>query len=255
MSLELSPPWDDLTFLAPLSPRRADTLVRFVAGAVDPASGPVVDLGCGWAELLLQVLAAVPGAAGVGVDRDADALAAGRTSAAARGLDGRVELRVGDAVPARAAAVLSVGATHAWAPPAGPDPEPLHYEQALRRVRSLVPRGAPVVYADGIWRRPPTPAAVAPLAGREDELLPLADLAELAVACGFGVVGVHEADQGEWDDFESGYTACYARWLASHEPDDPQADRVREAAARQRTGYLSGYRGVMGFGYLQLLAV
>lgn len=116
-----------------------------------------------------------------------------------------------------------------------------------------MPRG--VVYGDGIWRRPPTPAAIVPLAGREDELLPLADLADLAVGCGFAPVAVHEAGREEWDDFESGYSACYARWLATHEPDDPQAEQVRAAAARQRSAYLGGYRGVMGFGYLQLLAV
>jgi hypothetical protein len=96
---------------------------------------------------------------------------------------------------------------------------------------------------------------VAPLAGRLDELVPLAELIELAVVHGFMPVAVHEASIDEWDEFESGFSACYARWLVEHGPDHPAAVEVRTRAARQRAGYFSGYRGVMGIAYLALLAV
>ncbi|MGH8962408.1 MAG: hypothetical protein ACRDWT_14675 [Jatrophihabitantaceae bacterium] len=43
-----------------------------------------------------------------------------------------------------------------------------------------------------------------------------------------------------------------ASWLADHAPD---AAEVRDRAARQRAGYLGGYRGTMGMAYLALLAV
>jgi hypothetical protein len=66
---------------------------------------------------------------------------------------------------------------------------------------------------------------------------------------------VHEASLDEWDVFESGYAAGYARWLADHDPGDPEADEVRELAERQRAAYFEGYRGVLGLGYLELLAV
>jgi hypothetical protein len=80
-------------------------------------------------------------------------------------------------------------------------------------------------------------------------------VAELAVGAGFAPLAVHEATLDEWDVFESGYAAGYARWLAEHDPEDPDADEVREVAQRQRTAYFSGYRGVLGLGYFELLAV
>ena len=129
------------------------------------------------------------------------------------------------------------------------------YAAALAALRSLVHRGGRVVYGDGIWSRPPTPAAVAPLAGRDDEFRTLGEVAELAVEAGFAPLAVHEASLDEWDVFESGYAAGYARWLAEHDADDPEADEVRELAERQRSAYFSGYRGMLGLGYLELLAV
>ena len=86
------------------------------------------------------------------------------------------------------------------------------------------------MYGEGVWSRPPTTEAVAPLAGRLDELVALPDLVELAVAAGFMPVAVHG-------------------------PDHPDAAEVRARAERQRVGYLRGYRGILGMAYLALLAV
>jgi hypothetical protein len=68
-------------------------------------------------------------------------------------------------------------------------------------------------------------------------------------------VAVHEANLDEWDEFESGYSACYTGWLAEHEPDHADAAEVRELARRQRAAYYGGYRGVLGMAYLCLVAV
>jgi hypothetical protein len=78
---------------------------------------------------------------------------------------------------------------------------------------------------------------------------------DLADAHGFAVVAVHEADLDEWDTFESGFTARYARWLAEHAPDHRDAEEVRGLAARQHASYFGGYRGILGLAYLQLVAV
>ena len=62
--------------MTPLSQTRADTLVGFLADGLAAAAHPLVlDVGCGWAELLLQVLDAVPSATGIGVDANPDAIA------------------------------------------------------------------------------------------------------------------------------------------------------------------------------------
>jgi cyclopropane fatty-acyl-phospholipid synthase-like methyltransferase len=53
MTVTFSPLHQDLTFLSPLSEERAARLVGFLGGA-GPAT--VLDVGCGWGELLLRVL-------------------------------------------------------------------------------------------------------------------------------------------------------------------------------------------------------
>jgi len=109
--------------------------------------------------------------------------------------------------------------------------------------------------AEGIWTASPTPAAIAPLAGRTDEYVTLAQLVPLAESQGFGLMAAHEASLDEWDAFESGFAAGWVRWLADHEPSDPEADEVRALVARQHVAYLEGYRGILGLGYLHLVAL
>jgi hypothetical protein len=217
----------------------------------------IVDVGCGWGELLLRILAAAPRATGRGVDLDAEAIAEARRRATARGLEARVAFDAADArsaLPASAQGAVCIGASQVWGPPVEAC-EPLDYRAALSALRARVARGSPVVYGEGIWSATPTPAAVAPLAGRRDEFAMLPDLLDMARECGFAIVQVHEATQDEWDAFESGFAARHARWLRAHPADHPQATEVRERARRQHDGYFRGYRGVLGMAYLALFAV
>jgi len=84
---DLPPRLTRLTFHGPLSEARA---ARLVGRLTRTSPATVLDLGCGWGELMLRILAAVPGAAGTGIDRSGADLARGRDSAVARGLAGRV---------------------------------------------------------------------------------------------------------------------------------------------------------------------
>jgi SAM-dependent methyltransferase len=253
MSLDLSPTYDDLTFLSPLSDRRATGLVDFLA-AVSPAT--VLDLGCGWGELLLRVVARVPTARGRGVDQDEPALAHGRHLAAERGLADRVGFDAADirALTGPADAVICIGASQIWGEPVETS-GPLDYVAALTALRAFLPRGGRLVYGEGIWSRPPTPAATAPLAGRDDEYVDLNTLTRLATDHGFAVMGAGEASLDEWDEFEGGFTAGYARWLLDHPDEHPDAARVRDLAAGRRAAYFDGYRGILGLAYLRLVAV
>jgi protein-L-isoaspartate O-methyltransferase len=71
-----------------------DDVLREVVAAVDPRR--VLDVGCGAGLQLATMLAAAPGAEGVGVDTDADAVGLARRTLAGRGLAGRAQVRCGD---------------------------------------------------------------------------------------------------------------------------------------------------------------
>ena len=253
MPLDLPPLHHDLSWNTPLSESRADRLVSFLA---DGTPATVLDVGCGWAELLLQVLAAAPDARGRGLDLNELAIDHGQALARERGLADRVDLVAADGRTASGPveALVCIGASQTWGPPVEAN-QPLDYAAALTALRALLPRGGRLVYGEGVWSSPPTDAAVAPLAGRADEFVDLPALLELAVAHGFAPVQVHEATLDEWDTFEAGFTACYARWLAGHDPDHPDAAEARDRASAKRAAYFSGYRGVLGLAYLCLVAV
>jgi SAM-dependent methyltransferase len=239
-----------LTFHNPLSEARADRIVRRLAGA-----GPrtVLDIGCGWGELLLRVLSVVPEARGVGVDVNARDLARGRRDAEAQGLAERVEFVEESAVGTGrgpADLVLCLGASQALS-----DAEPpRHTVEALRELRRLVTDGGRVLLGEGFWQRPPTTAELAGMwpEARADEHHDLATLLDLAVAAGFRPEWTETANADEWEEFESGYQADAEVWLAGH-GDHPLAAATRERLDRHRAQWMS-YRGVLGMAYLTLVA-
>jgi SAM-dependent methyltransferase len=254
--LDLPPLYDELTFLSPLSEDRATELVSFLVAGL-PEGGSVLDIGCGWGELLLRVAQADPGCTVVGVDLDADALAEASRRAEQRGVPHRASFLTGDGAtvgPAAVDALICIGSTQVWGPPVEAA-QPLAYAAAFDAIRGRVRDGSRVVYGDGTWSTSPTPWATAQLAGRDDEFVTLDELVQLAGEGGFVVQAADEATLEEWDLFEGGYVAGYDTWLSTHSPEDPDAEHVRSLAAAQRAAYRDGYRGVLGMGYLQLLAV
>ena len=256
MEGELAPLHEHMVFLSPLSEERANRLVAWLADGLG-ARATALDIGCGWGELSLRLAAAAPQAQVVGVDLDELSLEVARQHARERGLDQRTQFLPGDAAitgPDEVDALVAIGASQVW----GPDVEekqPLDYASALSGMRERVRLGGRVAYGDAVWTRSPTPAATAPLSGRDDEFVALPDLVDLAVEHGFAAVAVQEASLDEWDAFESGFTARFATWLARHGSDHPDAAEVRARAQAQRDAYFRGYRGVLGLAYLQLLAV
>ncbi|GAA3398484.1 class I SAM-dependent methyltransferase [Streptomyces roseoviridis] len=240
-----------LTFHGPLSEARAG---RFVARLAAASPGTFLDIGCGWGELLLRLLAAVPGARGVGIDINGDDLALGRRLAAARGLAERVEYAEESALATThgpADTVLCLGSGQALCDPEGP------YDPAvvLRELRRLVRPGGRVLLGEGFWQRTPTNEELARMwpGAHTGDHLPLDALVDLAIEAGFRPAWTETASQEEWEEFESGYRHATEVWLAAH-PDHPLAAETRARVDRQRAAWL-GYRQVLGIAYLTLVPV
>jgi cyclopropane fatty-acyl-phospholipid synthase-like methyltransferase len=218
-----------LTFNAPLSEERAAGLVR--ALPISPGHH-VLDLGCGWGELLLRILAAHPATTGTGVDTSREALDRGLRTAAQRGLHDRVEFveAPAEAFVDIADVVLCVASSHAFG----------GHAPALEALRQSVTGGGRVLFGDGFWADEPSERALAAIG----ELPRLAELQAAAGEAGFRIEHVDASSQAEWDAFE-------AAWRSGLEGSgDPAAVAF---AAQRRREYEDGYRGAIGFAWLVLV--
>ena len=224
---------------APLSESHADLLLN----RLDlPGCGSVLDLGCGWGELLIRAVTAAmdAGVSGVGVDTDGPDLKRGRQAAIDRGIEDRVKFVEASAVgwSEPADRVLCVGASHAWGGTAA----------ALHALVEMVTPGGRLLFGDGFWQRHPGKSAVEIFG---EDVASLAELVRLAHSAGWQVLHLSEADQLEWDDFESTWRLGRHQWLAEH-ADSPTAPQLAEELRAGVLEYLDVYRGVLGFGYLVL---
>jgi cyclopropane fatty-acyl-phospholipid synthase-like methyltransferase len=239
-------------FHGPLSEARATSLTERLTRN---RPRTVLDIGCGWGELMLRILAAAPDATGVGIDLDGDDLTRGRVAAQARGLADRVTFACESGIGTTrgpADLVLCVGASQAVSDVQPPG----HIAAALTELRRLVTPGGRVLFGDGFWQRPPTGAELAAMwPGITAEELPdLAQIADLAVATGFRPAWIETATEAEWEEFESAYQADEEEWLAAH-PDHPEAAELRQRLDEHRSHWLRGYRGLLGLAYLTLTPV
>jgi SAM-dependent methyltransferase len=207
-----------------------------------PASGSILDLGCGWGELLLRAVSAtgdVPVTA-IGVDTYAPDLERGRSAAAERGLEDRVTFVEASVVgwDKPADRVMCIGATHAWGGSRG----------AITALLEAVKPGGLLLLGDGFWAREPSSAAIE-IFGKD--VMPLVDLVAVAHSAGWQVRHLSEADQFEWDEFESTWRLGRHRWLAAH-PGSPEAAKLQNELEERLIEYLDVYRGVLGYCYLVL---
>jgi cyclopropane fatty-acyl-phospholipid synthase-like methyltransferase len=232
--------YTDLEFNAPLSTTHGDELVA----SLRPLEGAsIVDLGCGWAELLLRVLDDEPTAQGFGVDRDPEAIARAQINAENRGLHERIRLECGDATQwsGTADVAIVIGASHAWG----------STEATLEAMHPLLRTGGRLLLGEGIWEQPPTRQALTALDARPDDFTTAPGLVDLCLEHGYRLLAFSTASLDEWDTFESRYAAGRERWLLQH-ANAVNADDVRAELDNHRNGWLHGYRGVLGFAYLTL---
>jgi cyclopropane fatty-acyl-phospholipid synthase-like methyltransferase len=221
----------------PLSEEHAQLLLE----RLDIRQGAsLLDLGCGWGELLLRAVNSAGVTTGIGVDMDAQAIARGRALAIDCGLDGRVTFIGGSVDACRQAAdrVICIGSAHAWN----------GAQAALTALSGHVRPGGRLLFGDGCWEHPPTDDA-ARLFG--DDVRAIDDLVECAQGSGWRVLHLSTADQRERDDFESTWRAGRQEWLLAN-PNHEQARAVRDELNAEFRQYVGTYRGVLGFCYLVL---
>jgi SAM-dependent methyltransferase len=221
----------------PLSEDHAALLLR----RLDLVAGNrVVDLGCGWGELLIRAVEQTAAVQGTGVDNAEWALERGRNLATERGLVDRVNFVAGDASRWSESAdrVICIGASQAWG----------GSTEALRSLPRVVRPGGRLLLGDGCWEQAPTAAAVG-LFG--EAVLDLTDLVNEAIEAGWRILHLSTADQREWDDFESTWRAGRELWLLAH-PTDHRSGSIRTELETRLHEYLTLYRGVLGFAYLVL---
>jgi cyclopropane fatty-acyl-phospholipid synthase-like methyltransferase len=146
---DLPPSLTRLTFHGPLSETRAARLIERLART---SPGTILDIGCGWGELMLRLLDVLPDATGLGLDSDEGDLIRGRENARVRGLAERVTFARESAVGTTrgpADLVLCVGASQALTQAQPPE----LIVAALTELRRLVTPGGRVLLGEGFWPR------------------------------------------------------------------------------------------------------
>lgn len=222
------------------TPLSADHAALLIDRLAIPDGAHVLDLGCGWGELLLRTVSAAEATTGTGVDNDREAIERARALAAERGLDTRVTFRQREEADWKKPAdrVMCVGAAQGFG----------NTVAALDAIADLVAPGGRLLFGEAFWERPTTIEA-SDLVGEEITQLP--ELVERIRARGWRILHLSTADQREWDDFESTANAGRQEWLLRN-PDDPRADEVREEIDTRLREYVCVYRGLLGMAYLVL---
>ncbi|KAH7131661.1 putative SAM-dependent methyltransferase [Dactylonectria estremocensis] len=223
--------YSHLTWNAPLSESHADQLLDDLH--LSPTDC-VVDLGCGWGELLLRAVAKSR-ARGIGVDIDVAALHLGTAAAQERCLDAKFIELSADQWDENAERAICIGSSHAFG----------GSQDMLRRLAEIIPQGR-VLVGDMCWERPPTEEA-RKLFG--EEIPQLSDMVTMCRDTGWQVLRLSTADQREWDEFESKHRAGLREWIIAN-PEDPRAEEIGDQQAVREQDYLVKYRGILSFVYL-----
>ncbi|KFY08519.1 hypothetical protein V492_06156 [Pseudogymnoascus sp. VKM F-4246] len=218
---------------SPLGESHSDELIEQMKFS---ATSNIVDLGCGWGELLLRAVART-GAKGTGVDTDDGALDRGKRAAQEKGIEVDFVNQSAADWQGTGDRAICIGSSHTLG----------GSRAMLQRLAEIVPKGR-VLVGDTFWERQPTNIA------REmhgDDVPMLIDLVTMCRETGWEVLNLTTADQREWDNFESSHRAGLRHWIIEN-PGSPKVQELREQLDERERGYIMDYRGLLGFAYLVL---
>ncbi|MDI1480853.1 methyltransferase domain-containing protein [Polyangium sp. y55x31] len=231
-------------YLSPLSPEKA---TRLLDGLALRESAEVLDIGCGRAGFLLDLVERSP-VSGLGVDLNAAFIASARAEATRRGVEARVRLVdrplvevVGEA--ARFDAIVCMGSSQAIGT----------FAEALRWAHAHLVPGGVALFADGFWRRRPDPGYLEALGGAtEDEMNTHAGNTRVAREAGFCVLSTACASDDEWDAYEGRYCAAIERYVDAN-PADPDVPAMAARIRAWHDAYVTWGRDTLGYGFYTLL--
>ena len=200
----------------PLSEARAADLLERLAPA---RGGRALDVGCGKAALLLDLVERFDLAEGVGLDTNPRMLAAARSAARERGLARRLALHDRDGQALRAATTGCGGLADL-----GPFDAILHLggplvddrvEATLAAIAAGLAPGRRALFGVGFWACQPDPGFARRLGAGPGELLPPDALGPLVARAGLVALHHEVASLEEWDAYESRYLANVEAWAAA----------------------------------------
>ena len=147
--------YEFLDFNSPMDDKTAAALVEEVSHR-EPER--IIDVGCGWAELLLRILEAYPTATGLGIENDGRLTERAMKNASARGLLDRISFRTEISPTDQSDVALCVGSEHVFG----------SLEEALRGLRAFVTQGGTLLLGTLFWEQPPTSELTADFAEVEE---------------------------------------------------------------------------------------
>jgi precorrin-6B methylase 2 len=171
-----------------------------------------------------------------GVERAPEFASAARERVVAAGLGGRIEIIEADAAETdlgrgRYDVAMCLGASFVWDGLAG----------TLAALTQAARDGGAVVVGEPYWRRWPLPDGI------DDEgFVPVAETVARFEAAGLSVETMIASSEDDWDRYETLHWRAVEEWLAAN-PDDPDAERIRELHRRNRDEYLRRNRDLLGW--------
>ena len=198
----------------------------------------VVDFGCGWGELLSEIVLHLPESTGSGYDIDPFLIERANAGTASVGLGGRIAFSVADCtqIDESCDVLICMGSTHAWS----------RLEDALSAFElTLRPEGQ-LILGVPYWENSPSDAACHALGTTQDGLPTEISLLTLVTGSGFDITGFRTSTLSEWDAFEIAWCASRVIWLREN-PNHPDFARFAKQLEQHRTMWLDGYRTYLGF--------
>lgn len=228
-------------FSSPVSPEMLD---RVLALSGVERDWRVADLGCGPGAMALH-LAEHYGVKVEAVDRSAIMLDLARGRAAARPAGQRLVFRQAESAEwlqtAEPCDLLMVVGAGALVPGAADN------AAQLGALAAAVRPGGRLLWGETFWKRPPSDlfrAAVGPVARL---YAPHADYVAAGEAAGLTPLYAAVSSDQDWDEYAWRYSTAVETYAAGN-PDDPEAQAMRQRIAGWRRMYLAEGREVMGFG-------